>query len=456
MARLRPVSLLFLAPVLLALVLGATSTIASADSEPARSKAREASPLRPLSAPTLVKAINLRNFGSHVVRFGRLSQDGVVSAVFIKVTRSRAIECLTAVSLKDGSILWQRGTPIRSHYKATAEVPVQVYDWSGDGIDDVILWQNGQLLVLNGLDGAVLKEVSTPQPYSLFIFQTQQFGGHPGLILHGRASTTLLDPELAVVWERPNEFSHFPMALDIDDDGENELLAGYLLFRSDGALLWDRSDLRVHNDAADFADTNCDGLGEVAIATSNRSALLSREGDILWRGVEHHAQHITVGSFIAGSCEKQIATIDRDAKDLGILRMYNNAGTLMWSSVGHGRRAIMSRVDNWIPGTSESLILVFRSFSKPPTLYDGLGRVVSIFPFRLARAPKTSEKKFNHHFVQHFDTNNDGAEELLVSNERAVWIYSNKLIDPVSAHSKPPQSLPNPRVFNSTFYMGMQ
>jgi hypothetical protein len=177
---------------------------------------------------------------------------------------------------------------------------------------------------------------------------------------------------------------------------------------------------------------------------------------VLWRGVENHSQHITIGSFQAGRCEKQVATIDRDPSGSGILRLYSHQGKILWESGEHGPKAMMTRVDDWIPQVKESLILVFRSFSHPPTFYDGSGAVVGRLPFPPAIARGKGDVSYLKHYLQHFDLNNDGKEEILVYNERALWVYGNAAAVVGTFEEKQSQALPNPRIFNATFYMGMQ
>lgn len=414
------------------------------------------SALRSLSAPQVFQKFDLKNFGSQVVKFGRLGSQGSLAALFVQINYEREITCLTALSLDSGEVLWQLGTPDATHYKSTSDVPIQVFDWNQDGTDDVIFAQGGSIVVADGADGTAIASAQAETPYSLFVYETEQFGGLAGVVLHGRTSTTLLGPDLTVAWTKPNEFSHFPMAIDVDDDNEPELLAGYRLFRSNGDLLWDRRDLGAHNDAADFADVDCDGQRDVAIATSGKSALLKRDGTVLWRGVEHHSQHITIGSFLPGRCERQIATIDRDHEKSGILRLYGHKGKLLWESRGHGSKAMMTRIDDWIPQAEESLILVFRSFTQPPTLYDGRGALVGRLPFPPAAVYGSKGGLYTKHYAQHFDTDGDGTEEILLYNERALWVYGNSAALAARAGQKSSQGLPNPRIFNATFYMGMQ
>ena len=74
------------------------------------------------------------------------------------------ISCITAIDL-DGRILWQKGEPSEQAHilgKISADLPVQVYDIDGDGIDEVITAHNFELQILDGRTGEVKKSVKTP------------------------------------------------------------------------------------------------------------------------------------------------------------------------------------------------------------------------------------------------------------------------------------------------------
>jgi hypothetical protein len=148
--------------------------------------------------------------------------------------------------------------------------------------------------------------------------------------------------------------------------------------------------------------------------------------------------------------------MDRDKELSGILRMYDARGRLLWKSLGHGSRAMLSKIDNWIADTPNSLILVSRSFSAPPTLYDGAGKVVARLPFPPAAKNQGGKVTYSFYFTQHFDIDNDGKEEVFVSNEKALWIYANTTPTLGIQGGKAAQALPNPRIYNDTFYTGMQ
>ena len=118
----------------------------------------------------LWKTLDLKNFGcGRQVRFGHLLGTEEWHLVFAQCQKRiyqdayASISCLTAMSL-NGEILWQRGEPSGNSATGllTADVPLQVYDIDGDGVDEVITAKNFELLILDGRTGAVKKRVSTP------------------------------------------------------------------------------------------------------------------------------------------------------------------------------------------------------------------------------------------------------------------------------------------------------
>ena len=122
--------------------------------------------------PKLHKIIDLQNFGAgRQLRFGHLT--GTDEMFFLiaqhqkRVFKDRyaVISCLTAVSMETGKVLWQIGEPTKDKNSAylTADLPFQIYDIDGDGIDEVIMARNFKLMILDGRDGSVKKSVLTPK-----------------------------------------------------------------------------------------------------------------------------------------------------------------------------------------------------------------------------------------------------------------------------------------------------
>ncbi len=219
----------------------------------------------------LWKIIDLQNFGTgRQIRFGHLTgteQWHIVLAQAQKRVFKDAychISCLTAIDL-EGNILWQRGEPSESFSAAnlTADVPLQVYDIDGDGIDEVITFKNFEILILDGQTGEVKKKAKSPIyedvdnrigiPFDQYAFDRLNLDGirianfsgkdRPSdLLIKDRYSRVYaLNSDLEVMWmftKKDSNTGHFPYTFDIDGDGHDEILCGYNLVDHDGTLLW--------------------------------------------------------------------------------------------------------------------------------------------------------------------------------------------------------------------------
>jgi len=86
----------------------------------------------------LVSRIDVKDFGAEQLRVGDLNGDGAPDLLFIQsVYETREITCLTATDLS-GNVLWQVGTPSLDNGRIYSDLPVQVYDWDGDGSNEVL------------------------------------------------------------------------------------------------------------------------------------------------------------------------------------------------------------------------------------------------------------------------------------------------------------------------------
>ena len=82
----------------------------------------------------LVSLIDVQDFGAETVRVGDLNGDGAPDLLLVQDVRGpRTITCLTATTIF-GDLLWQWGTPSAEHGEVYCDLPVQVYDWDGDGL----------------------------------------------------------------------------------------------------------------------------------------------------------------------------------------------------------------------------------------------------------------------------------------------------------------------------------
>lgn len=83
----------------------------------------------------LVSLLDVKDFGAEFLRIGDLNGDGAPDLLFIQSDScTRDITCLTATDLL-GKVLWQTGAPSPENGYIYSDLPVQIYDWDGDGVN---------------------------------------------------------------------------------------------------------------------------------------------------------------------------------------------------------------------------------------------------------------------------------------------------------------------------------
>ncbi|MDP6633334.1 MAG: hypothetical protein QGG42_00365 [Phycisphaerae bacterium] len=405
--------------------------------------------------PECIRKIDLKDFGGMVARFGDLDGDRQADVVFVQ-SAGQQITCITALDL-EGKILWRRGKADAKHRSLSSDVAVQIYDWDNDKENEVIVIEGKTLRILNGATGKVEQEAPAPSNDSILIANFAGASRPNDLVIKDRYTNIwVYDKDLKLRWKKSLATGHFPMNIDVDGDGRDELLCGYTLFNHDGEVRWEfrkSRSIHDHNDALDIDDMDGDGKPEIAIACSSDSVLLNTDGKILWRKPHKHSQHAVIGAFAAGKSGKQVVFVDRinsrDPKG-GIVYCYDKVGNELWRTAPQGGITIASTIDGWSGVRNRSFLLLYRRHKGPPVLLDGSGKIVAEFPFPPAKA----RSGYGSHFAQHFDALGDSREEVFVYNALALWVYRNA--SPAPADLPKPKRGADRRIYNATFYVGWQ
>ncbi len=401
----------------------------------------------------LLKSINIpTKYAGRNIRFGDLTGDGKSEIV---VAQNRGGQHVTHVLAMDlaGKILWTWGKSILGAYHSPRDLGVQIYDWDGDGKSEVLILQQNQLYLLNGLDGSLIQQVEVDSNERDVIFIANLLSSdHPALLLKSRYySFSIYDHTFTKIYSTGLNTGHFPMAYDFNNDGIDELLIGYSLFdftNISNPLVWSHPEIPMHNDAIDIGDMQNDGQKTISYAASGNGYLLNPDGEILQTFKMRHAQHTTFGHF-QGKPEQEVAYVDRNR--LGIVKIIDADNHKLWKSEPFGFLTMINTVDGWNGAKDQSFLLVSRTDVTDPALYNARGKLIAKFPFPPARLPS---RRYDEHYTQHFDILGDCREEVIVYNEKSIWIYGNpKIFNGICNTS---EKLPNNRISRASFYTGFQ
>jgi len=407
----------------------------------------------------LVKKLDVTDFGVWSgLRMGDLNGDNRLDIVLAQ-NRGQSVTCLTAIDI-DGKILWQVGQPNPGNHKTSFDLPVQIYDIDQDGTNEVICVMGDKLKILNGKNGALEKEAPLPAKDARDCIVIANFSGNAQpqdiLIKNRYKNVWALDRNLKVMWSHAGNTGHYPWPYDFDGDGHDELMCGYTLLNHDGTKKWEAK-LPGHSDGVAISNVDGDAANtkEIALACcgGNTFALLNDKGEVLWRHPCGHSQHIIVGDFRRDSPGKEVCGLDRgnnrSASGVDAMILYSTDGKQLWrekrTDTGKNRwTSLITMVPAWDDRPGDLILAYRRGGTTPPTLYDGYGRTVAVFPFPNPEA---------QHFAQHADICGDEREEIVVWNEKHVYIHGNGA---ASSDSKTPKRRPQTkRLYNYTHYIGM-
>lgn len=395
---------------------------------------------------SLWRKIDLQNFGtSRQVRFGHLTGTDewfiVLAQAQKRVHRDAYahISCLTAIDL-DGNILWQKGEPSENSAvlgKISADMPFQVYDINGDGKDEVIWGHNFEIQILEGATGNVLKSTKTPLsddddstligvPYNTYAFdrinpdgiRIANFSGNARpsdiLIKDRYCRVYALNSDLEVMWKyrSPKNTGHFPLAIDVNGDGHDELLCGYTLLDHNGQTLWTLPIEVDHTDeivAGKFV-TGSDKGYFACVSGTQGFFICDFQGNIISHDYIGHAQRVSVGNYCPDKEGFQII-VSNFWGHQGVLYFYDSKGNPIWEMENERNGNVLAPV-NW-KGDGSDLILLNADVARGG-LIDGTGRQAVAFP----------DDGHPTMCCEAIDLCGDARDELVVWDYHSMYIYT--------------------------------
>jgi hypothetical protein len=421
----------------------------------------------------LVSAIDVRDFGSETLRVGDLNADGAPDLLFVQcVYETRAITCLTAVTIA-GEVLWQTGAPSPANGRLYSDLPVQIYDWDGDGRNEVLYvsqstyaelfdgdgWARQRARRYEGaatmhvLDAATGRErgafpLPAPADDSFLFADLTGRGRRQDLVVKDRYWTMWgVSHEGETLWRWEGSTGHFPAIADVDGDGCDEVFVGFALIDHDGAVCFSHDAGDGHQDAA-YIVRAPDGAWRLLFGNHGVHCL-GTDGAALWHRPLAEAQHVIAGRFCADS-PVQIMAIDRGQRRAqgspdrhpATLYLYDLDGRERWRRVQpEGSWAAAMVPIDWLGGGAPEGALVYnRGPQEHAAIYDGDGHIVDTFQMRYTSDLPGAEPQY---YCTRADVWGDSRDEVIFFGSAGACIYANA------------RPLAPPTLYNNTLYPGM-
>ena len=153
----------------------------------------------------------------------------------------------------DGSQLWHIDG-IKNPITEGGDNPIQVFDINGDGQNEIVLMADFQIQVRNGKTAQILNSCNTPKPNPYYDSRGYRYplllgdalcqvkinpDDPPGFYVKDRYTNIwLYDHNLELKWHKALSTGHFPLPIDIDNDGAEEILTNHTLLDTDGKEIW--------------------------------------------------------------------------------------------------------------------------------------------------------------------------------------------------------------------------
>jgi hypothetical protein len=376
---------------------------------------------------------------------GDLGGDGEAELVSARIHDVNDVHHTVSVVAQrlDGSVLWRWGEPEKGVFPLHSDVACQIYDWDGDGQCEVIVAADRAVVELDGATGREKRRFAIPPDASDCIVFCNLTGGPQAtdvLVKTRYSHIWAYDRHGKALWSyRPPDgyrTAHQPRPIDIDGDGVDEIVDGFVMLDADGSERWAlRADdpalarwkplVEGHLDCARLLarGTNpADSKIAITFCGAERMALLRGTGEVIWSVYGKHFESIDVGKVCRHVEGRQIVVdVPYAPRGNQPLCIFDERGRLLGEIIADYSR--MHRLVDWHGDGVESIVL-----GSPPTLYDGeTGKRLAIFDMPGGRV-ETRSKEEVPYLCSTGDMTDDGVADVLFLDcaRGIVHVYKNE------------------------------
>jgi rhamnogalacturonan endolyase len=379
------------------------------------------------------KRIPTKEFGAgKSIRFGDLNSDGEIDILIGQIEHSgpknenTSLTCLTALTI-DGDILWQKGVPDPDRPLLTGDIGFQIHDLDADGSREVVCIMNSRIMILDGKTGSQIRSKPLPNSdlsegitkgnmgTSVFFCDLQGKGRDSDIIIRDNFNNLwAYDEHLRLLWKQKSYKGYFPYAIDLDDDGKDEILAGYSLIDSNGTIIWSREGaFGDHANAVVAASLNpaTDTTEKIIYGAGDWGTLiLDTEGNTLIHHPVGHVHNLSIANFRSDLPGLEMISINFWGNQ-GLVCFYNSQGDI-YHSFDSGPYGSMCLPVNWRGDGQEYFLL--NTNSGDGGLFDGNGQLVVSFP----------DDGHPDLCSAVLDLTGDYRDEIITWDQHSIWIYT--------------------------------
>jgi hypothetical protein len=328
--------------------------------------------------------------GSWIVA-GDVDGDGTVEILSARNVDQNDVHftCSVVAYKLDGTLLWHWGQPEIGRNILHHDVACQIFDWDGDGRNEVIVAANEMLVELDGATGRERRRFPIPPASSdCLVFANLQGNSVPNAVLvktrYSQIWAYSYAGELLWTVENPGGYrtAHQPFPIDIDGDGRDEIFAGYALLNPDGSLRWMLADIEKFNLVKGHLDcarlvtagkTPAETRLALTCCGAKRVGVIDGDGNWIWSLAGHHFESLNIGKVYPDIPGNQIM-VDIDHRPWGEspLWVLSVKGELLGQITSDcSRRHLFIDWD----GNGRQSILI----SQAQAMFDGAGKMAGYF-----------------------------------------------------------------------------
>ena len=374
--------------------------------------------------------INVSNSGKGCqMRLGDVDGDGRMEMVLIKpdaVSDERYFPhqavCATAYSA-EGNLLWQIGDPEYQSEYVSCDLPAQIYDIDKDGKNELIIVMNDELCIFDGKTAELKEKVPLPARFAhdcIIIADLEGKGYAQNILLKNKFSQLwAFDVNLNILWTFQGNIGHCPVVCDINNDGVDEIIAGYNVLSGMGEVLW-TVDMPRHANSICVGDLY-NNNEKVILICGPETRAYSASGELIWT-MNETAENIVIGNFRQGIKGKDLLILDN-------LSLFDCSGSFVFQK---NETIYLPTPVNNFDGLGNFYIAGHKKEDICTTLYDGYLRACYTLP------------TFGN--ICCGDLLGDGVSQVIIYNDEIADIYSCEEIDLSSAYR------PYPRPQSKLYY----